>query len=799
MTKWLKTEIFFYIGLALLPFENFYFAPSAGWGTISPLFFLVYILSNYKILLNHIIKYWKIFAFFFVAVILGSITAFFYKTPVKSYIDSFVPLVLGATTLLTISIYRAKEKSLRKVVNILVISYSICIVIGLFEFFAVKLDNYPVVNFIKDISKRNYIGLGRVQFFFTEPSFVSMHLFGVLLPLYWITRRKDLLFVLLLFITAAIGLQTGVRVIVDIFVVAILYFIFVILRHNKAKFIPFILLILSLGSVFAYTSNDRVKQIANDGVYADGSLATRFFRMQSSVIGYQNTFPAPIIGYGLGNSMYPIRSGYDEALEQYDNDYVKEVNELGGINESDDAASYSLYTRFISEFGLILTIIAILYLFNITDRSTFPHKWLYLSIILYLYVQFESLGFYAIWLFVVVMHETKGDLTFIERMKIKHLKKAKEDPSIKRVLVFGITDKRGGVESVIMNYYRNIDRNSIKFDFLCNTEEVAYEDEIKELGGKIFRIPARSKGYLSYKKALNAFFKENAAKYDAIWVNVCSLANIDYLKMARKYGIRKRIIHAHNSKNMDSTLRGMIHLLNRINIDEYATDFWTCSDSSSDWFYPEVKKSKIKKVYNAFELKKFKYSNVKRNNFRKKYNLKNEKIILNIGRLNFQKNQEFIINLAPKIIKEIKNVKFVLVGVGEDEEKLKGLISEYKLDNYFIFTGMIKDVSEPLSASDLFLFPSVFEGSPVALYEAEANGINTVASKESYTEKRKLSKTIETISLRKGEEKWASTIISKIKDNKSRLDNSENNIKYLEKFGYNIKTEAKKFEVEINK
>ena len=145
MTKWLKTEIFFYIGLALLPFENFYFAPSAGWGTISPLFFLVYILFNYKILLNHIIKYWKIFAFFFVAVTLGSITAFFYKTPVKSYIDSFVPLVLGATTLLTISIYRAKEKSLRKVVNILVISYSICIVIGLFEFFAVKLDNYPVV------------------------------------------------------------------------------------------------------------------------------------------------------------------------------------------------------------------------------------------------------------------------------------------------------------------------------------------------------------------------------------------------------------------------------------------------------------------------------------------------------------------------------------------------------------------------------------------------------------------------------------------------------------------------------
>ena len=111
---------------------------------------------------------------------------------------------------------------------------------------------------------------------------------------------------------------------------------------------------------------------------------------------------------------------------------------------------------------------------------------------------------------------------------------------IKKVLVFGITDLKGGVESVIMNYYRNIDRTKVQFDFLCNTEKVAYEDEIRSLGGRIFKITARSKNPKKYKVELENIFKKNSKNYSAIWVNVCSLANIDYLKMAKKYNIKKK-------------------------------------------------------------------------------------------------------------------------------------------------------------------------------------------------------------------------------------------------------------------
>ena len=783
-----KSEWLFYVGVALLPFENFYFAPSAGWGTLSPLFFAAYVALNYKLISRYIVRYWKIFAFFIAAVILGSITAFIYQVPVKSYIDSFVPLALGATSLLSFSIYYGKTHKLSNIANILVVSYGICAMLGIFEFLAIKLDNYPVVNFLKEISKRNYIGLDRVQFFFTEPSFVGMHLFGVLLPLYWLTRRKDVAFILVLFAAEAVLLQTGVRVAIDIAVVAILYFVFIILKHNKAKFIPLILLILGMGAFYVYDSNVRVQNIVKEGVYADGSLATRYFRMQSSLIGYRNTAPNFLLGYGLGNSMYPIRSGYEEAYEQYNNDYTKEIDELGGINESDDAASYSLYTRMISEFGLIMTIIAFTYLVIITDRSRFPQKWLYFSIILYLYVQFESLGFYAIWLFIIIMTYTKGDLTFAERFKLKH--NIKSPKAKKKVLVFGMTDKSGGVESVIMNYYRNIDRNNIQFDFLCNTEKVAYEDEIKKLGGKIYRVPARSKDRKAFNVALKSFFKKHADEYDSFWMNVCSLANIDYLRYAKKYGISKRIIHAHNSKNMDSKLRGMLHIINRINIDDYATDFWTCSDSSSKWFYPELRSHRIKKIKNAFDLDKFKFNEKKREAFRKKHHLTNsQKAIVNVGRLNFQKNQEFIIKLSESI-----NAEFFLIGTGEDAEKLKSEVKAKGLDEKVHILGEQKDIKEILSGGDLFLFPSLFEGSPVALYEAEASGIATVASKESYTESRKLSKTVSLLSLKKSDADWKKLIDDKLSEKSDRKKASEDNIENLRKAGFDIKKEAKNLE-----
>ena len=420
---WLNTELVFYIGIFCLPFENFFFAPSAGWAAITPVILALYILLNYKVLFQTLLNLRRIIGFFVFAIMLGSITAFLLNVNTTNYINSFVPLALGAISLFSFYIFYEKKKDLKKVVDLVVISYAICAVIGLFEFLAIRLNNDGFVDWLSHFFKRDYLAENsRVQFFFTEPSFIGMHLFGVLLPLFWLSRRKDLLFILLLIAFEAIAFNSGIRVMVDIIVVAIIYFTYLLIIHKKAKYIPLIVLIIALSFSYFYQNNDRFRKIADYGIYSDGSFATRYFRVQSSVIGYFKTPAQAIVGYGLGNSIYPIHKGYEEAREAYTSTYTREVDDLDNksVTFYDDSVSYSLYTRMISEFGLIMTIVAIIYLAKLTKSSLLPQRWLYFAIILYIYVQFESLGFYALWLFIVTMMMTSEDKisekTLVERI-----------------------------------------------------------------------------------------------------------------------------------------------------------------------------------------------------------------------------------------------------------------------------------------------------------------------------------------------------------------------------------------------
>ena len=361
---------------------------------------------------------------------------------------------------------------------------------------------------------------------------------------------------------------------------------------------------------------------------------------------------------------------------------------------------------------------------------------------------------------------------------------------MKRVLVFGITDNPGGVESVIMNYYRNFDRKNIKLDFLCNTEVVAYEDEIKDLGGNIYRICARSKNYKKYKRDINAFFKNNAKKYDSIWVNICSLANIDYLKYAKKYGIKKRIVHCHNSSNMDSFLRGMLHRFNRLFIKRFATDFWSCSDEASSWFYSNsiIKGNSYLKVNNAIDVEKFKYNENIRKRKRKELNIEDKYVIGHIGRFHFQKNHEFLVDVFKELLKINNNSVLLLVGDGEDVEKIKNKVKALGLEDKVKFLGIRNDVSELLQAMDLFLFPSLFEGLSVCMLEAEAAGLPIITS-ETVSKETKMCNDVIFLKL-SSPDKWAlecNKFYGKIKERGNRKNT-------ISKHGYSIKTESKKIE-----
>lgn len=367
---------------------------------------------------------------------------------------------------------------------------------------------------------------------------------------------------------------------------------------------------------------------------------------------------------------------------------------------------------------------------------------------------------------------------------------------MKKVLVFGMTDKPGGMESVIMNYYRNIDRNKIQFDFLCNTEIVAYEKEIEKLGGKIYRITARSKNGKKYYSDMNIFFKEHSSEYETIWLNTCSLANIDYLKYAKKFGIKKRIIHAHNSQNMDSYLRGILHKINKLIIGKYATDFWSCSEESSRWFYTKKirESNKYLIVKNAIDLNKFKFNIEIREKYRNELGLQDKVVFGNVGRFHFQKNQLFLIRVFEKISQKIDNAVLVLVGDGEDRNKIETLINELNIPDKVILLGFRDDVEKIMQAMDAFIFPSVFEGLGIVAIEAQVEGLPVFASNSVIPKEVNIDKEIfRFIDLEKGEEEWAKIIVDSFQKTRTR----KSNIELFIREGYDIQVESRKVEEKI--
>lgn len=366
---------------------------------------------------------------------------------------------------------------------------------------------------------------------------------------------------------------------------------------------------------------------------------------------------------------------------------------------------------------------------------------------------------------------------------------------MKKILVFGMTQNPGGVESFIMNYYRRIDKNRFCFSFLCNfMEKCAYEDELTAGGSSVYHIAARSENYMLYKRQMKAFFKEHEGCYDVIWVNVSSLANIDYLVYAKKYGIPKRIIHSHNSCNMDSRLRGVLHKINRSRISKFANMYFACSKSAADFFYNRKLRGSVKLIHNAIDLKRVSFSDGKRKELRQELGIGDSLVIGNVGRLHFQKNQGFLLEVMSELIKLEKDAKLIIAGQGPDEAMLKKKAQQLGISNSVYFVGVQSDMQKYLSAFDVFVFPSLFEGLSIAALEAQANGLLVVASHGIHKDTKLLS-SFTFIGLEQPAEKWAEIIVKKAKAGAYGKRTDEETVKQsFDEKGYNIETEVKKLE-----
>ena len=384
-----KTDFIFMLGVFLIPFDNLIFAPSSGWATVSPLLFFLYLILNFKKIRLEISPI--ILLFFMFAIISSFINYLVYQPNISAFIDGISTLLLGISSYYAFKIYFNHNKS-NSFILLLIIAYSISYIYGL-----LYLADIQIVNLIMGaIEKRHY---DRLAYTFTEPSFISLHVYGIILPIIYIFKSnkniKYLKFLCLLFVVTTFLFGSSTRFLIDsIFVLFFLIF-FKIINDKKKTLIFIALLLLTVIILYKYSDyfmGDRISRIRELGVYADASLASRWFRINSSIHGY---FESPInlfFGFGFSNSDYPFKLGYDIAFSEYANPYTEEVLSL---KEMFNSQLFCMPIRLISEFGLVGVTLLIIWLIRYIKKGNI----LIFAIILYLYLQFDSYAFYSIWIY----------------------------------------------------------------------------------------------------------------------------------------------------------------------------------------------------------------------------------------------------------------------------------------------------------------------------------------------------------------------------------------------------------------
>lgn len=357
-----------------------------------------------------------------------------------------------------------------------------------------------------------------------------------------------------------------------------------------------------------------------------------------------------------------------------------------------------------------------------------------------------------------------------------------------RVLqVFGQMN-RGGAETMLMNLYRSIDRSKVQFDFVVHTNEKCdYDDEIRKLGGKIYNVPRYiGINHFQYKKAWFQLLK-NHTEYKIIHGHVRSTASI-YLKIAKRYNF-VTIAHSHNTSS-GKGFSAIVKNLLQNSIKDTSDYLFACSNLAGEWLFGE-KVSDNENYFilnNAVNTPKFSFNLKTRTEIRKGFQLEDKFVIGHIGRFHVQKNHEFLIDIFKSIHEINDNTVLLLVGEGELRSSIENKVVALGISDSVIFTGVRSDIPELLQSMDVFLFPSLFEGLPVTLIEAQAAGLKIIAS-DTITDEVKLTDLVDFVSLSQPTSYWAEKVLQ-YADGYDRRDT------YYEicEAGYDVKDNAKLLE-----
>lgn len=327
-----------------------------------------------------------------------------------------------------------------------------------------------------------------------------------------------------------------------------------------------------------------------------------------------------------------------------------------------------------------------------------------------------------------------------------------------RVLEIAASLKIGGAEKIArdIGYYSSPD--FYKIDYIVFGDEIGeYEQELLEKGCNIYHLPQPSSSYINYLKELYRLIRGNG--YQAVHAHTMFNSGWAML-MAKICGVPARISHSHSvDKQPDKNpIQRLYEKVMQQIIVRCSTHYVGCGVKAGEILFGEkLYHKKGITILNGIETKKFAYSEMNREETRKSLELTNSFVIGHVGHLANVKNQSFLINLMPKILAKNKNAKLLLLGEGEDRGKLEKQIVALDLSSNIIMTGNVTDVHKYLSAMDVFVFPSLYEGMPLSVIEVQTNGLPCVMS-DSVPQDVVLTDLIRRLSLKESEDVWVQAI-----------------------------------------
>lgn len=286
----------------------------------------------------------------------------------------------------------------------------------------------------------------------------------------------------------------------------------------------------------------------------------------------------------------------------------------------------------------------------------------------------------------------------------------------------------GGAETFLTNVFEKLDSGEFRFDFAIQDSDITNQSLTKLIranGSKVYILPKFTKSILGHYFALRRILNEN--NYDFVHIHMNAAVNpVPLILSSRKYAATKFIMHSHSANSAGGLLGRMLHKFNASVFIKTDSIRLACSEMAGKWMFG---KKSFEQIDNAIDVYNFKFNDTFRKSIRNELGIShNTNVIGSVARFVAAKNHKFMIDWFADYCSSHENAVMLLVGEGHLLKTTKELCKEKNINGRVIFTGLRTDIPQLLSAMDCFLFPSFFEGLGFTAVEAEACGLDVVAS-----------------------------------------------------------------------